>query len=169
MSTDSALLELNLNLERYSRSRLGLVSSFGAMTPTSQSKKGNSMTTTNTLESRETTALIGSDKVEGTAVYGADEKKIGKIERVMLDKASGKVAYAVLSFGGFLGMGEDYYPTPWSLLKYDTNLGGYRANFTKDQLEKAPKYSQSTSWNWNRDNDRRVYDYYKTQPYWTAP
>jgi hypothetical protein len=164
-----ALMELNLNPERYSRLRLGLVSLFGAMTPTSQSKKGNSMTTTNTLESRETTALIGSDKVEGTAVYGADEKKIGKIERVMLDKASGKVAYAVLSFGGFLGMGEDYYPTPWSLLKYDTNLGGYRTNLTQDQLEKAPKYSQSTSWNWNRDNDRRVYDYYKTQPYWAAP
>jgi hypothetical protein len=164
-----ALMELNLNPERYSRLRLGLVSLFGAMTPTSQSKKGNSMTTTNTLESRETTALIGSDKVEGTAVYGADEKKIGKIERVMLDKASGKVAYAVLSFGGFLGMGEDYYPTPWSLLKYDTNLGGYRTNLTKDQLEKAPKYSQSTSWNWNRDNDRRVYDYYKTQPYWATP
>lgn len=139
------------------------------MMPTSQSKKGNPMTTTNTLESRETTTLIGSDKVEGTAVYGTDEKKIGKLERVMLDKASGKVAYAVLSFGGFLGMGEDYYPTPWSLLKYDTNLGGYRTNLTKDQLEKAPKYSQSTSWNWNRDNDRRVYDYYKTQPYWTAP
>jgi PRC-barrel domain len=73
----------------------------------------------------------------------ADEKKIGKLERVMLDKASGKVAYAVLSFGGFLGMGEDYYPTPWSLLKYDTNLGGYRTNLTKDQLEKAPKYNQS--------------------------
>jgi hypothetical protein len=127
------------------------------------------MTTTNALESRETTALIGSDKVEGTAVYGADDKKIGKLERVMLDKASGKVAYAVLSFGGFLGMGEDYYPTPWSLLKYDTNLGGYRTNLTKNQLEKAPKYSQSTSWNWNRDNDRRVYDYYKTQPYWIAP
>jgi hypothetical protein len=138
------------------------------MALTSQSKKGNSMTTTNTLESRETTTLIGSDKVEGTAVYGADEKKIGKLERVMLDKASGKVAYAVLSFGGFLGMGEDYYPTPWSLLKYDTKLGGYRASLTKDQLEKAPKYSQSTSWNWNRDNDRRVYDYYRTQPYWSA-
>jgi len=168
MSTDSALLELNLNLERYSRSRLGLVSSFGAMTPTSQSKKGNSMTTTNTLESRETTTLIGSDKVEGTAVYGTDEKKIGKLERVMLDKASGKVAYAVLSFGGFLGMGEDYYPTPWSLLKYDTKLGGYRTNLTKNQLEKAPKYNQSTSWNWNRDNDLRVDDYYKTQPYWSA-
>jgi hypothetical protein len=86
----------------------------------------------------------------------------------MLDKASGKVAYAVLSFGGFLGMGEDYYPTPWSLLKYDTKLGGYRTNLTKGQLEKAPKYNQSTSWNWNRDNDHRVYDYYKTQPYWSG-
>jgi hypothetical protein len=124
--------------------------------------------TTNALESRETTTLIGSDKVEGTAVYGTDEKKIGKLERVMLDKASGKVAYAVLSFGGFLGMGEDYYPTPWSLLKYDTNLGGYRTNLTKNQIEKAPKYSQSTGWNWSRDNDRRVYDYYKAQSYWSG-
>ncbi|MGC2714633.1 MAG: PRC-barrel domain-containing protein, partial [Pseudolabrys sp.] len=61
-------------------------------------------------ETRETTSLIGSDKVEGTAVYGADHEKIGSIERVMIDKISGKVAYAVLSFGGFLGMGEDYYP-----------------------------------------------------------
>jgi PRC-barrel domain len=69
-------------------------------------------------------ALIASDKVEGTAVYGTDDKKIGKLERVMIDKISGKVAYAVLSFGGFLGMGEDYYPMPWSTLKYNTSLGG---------------------------------------------
>jgi hypothetical protein len=116
--------------------------------------------------SDETTTLIGSDKVEGTPVYGADGKRIGKIERVMLDKVSGKVAYAVLSFGGFLGMGEDYYPVPWSTLKYDTNLGGYRANLTNDQLEKAPKYSSSTGWSWNRENDRRVYDYYRVSPYW---
>jgi hypothetical protein len=119
-----------------------------------------------TLESRETTSLIDSDKVEGTAVYGADEKKIGKIERVMIDKISGKVAHAVLSFGGFMGIGEDYYPLPWSMLKYDPNLGGYRVTLTKDQLGKAPKYSKSTDWNWNRDNDRRVYDYYKAPPYW---
>jgi hypothetical protein len=119
-----------------------------------------------TLESRETVSLIGSDKVEGTAVYGADEKKIEKLERVMIDKISGKVVHAVLSFGGFMGMGEDYYPTPWSMLKYDTKLGGYRVNLTKDQLDKAPKYSKSTDWNWNRDNDRRVYDYYKAPPYW---
>ena len=119
-----------------------------------------------TVEARETTSLIGSDKVEGTAVYGADEKKIGSIERVMIDKTSGKVAYAILSFGGFMGMGEDYYPVPWSTLKYDSNLEGYRVSLTEDQLKKAPKYSSSTDWNWNRDNDHRVYDYYRTDPYW---
>ena len=124
------------------------------------------MTTANTLDSRETSLLIASDKVEGTAVYGSDQNKIGELERVMIDKLSGKVAYAVISFGGFLGIGEDYYPMPWSTLKYDTNLGGYRIGVTKDQLEKAPKYSENTGWSWNRDNDRRVYDYYKAEPYW---
>ena len=115
---------------------------------------------------RETATLIGSDKVDGTAVYGADQEKIGSIQRVMIDKLSGKVAYAVMSFGGFMGLGEDYYPVPWSTLKYDTNLGGYRVNLTNDQLKGAPKYSDSTDWNWSRDNDRRVYDYYKATPYW---
>jgi hypothetical protein len=80
---------------------------------------------TTVTDRRETVSLIGSDKVEGTAVYGADKKKIGSVQRVMIDKISGKVAYAVVSFGGFLGMGEDYYPLPWSKLDYDTQLGGY--------------------------------------------
>lgn len=124
------------------------------------------MVTTTATETRETTTLIGSDKVEGTAVYGADQNKIGSIERVMIDKLSGKVAYAVLSFGGFMGMGEDYYPVPWATLKYDTNLGGYRTNLTESQLKGAPKYSESTGWNWNRENDRRVYDYYQAPRYW---
>jgi len=66
-----------------------------------------------TVEERETGTLIGSDKVEGTAVYGPDESKVGSIERLMIDKQSGKVSYAVLSFGGFLGMGDDHYPLPW--------------------------------------------------------
>jgi hypothetical protein len=69
-------------------------------------------------ENRETGSLIGSDKVEGTAVYGANDTKIGSIERVMIDKMSGKVSYAVLSFGGFLGIGDDHYPLPWQSLKY---------------------------------------------------
>ena len=84
---------------------------------------------------RETVSLIGSDKVEGTAVYGADERKIGSVQRIMIDKISGEVAYAVVSFGGFLGMGEDYYPMPWPNLKYDTRLDGYRVGVTEDQLK----------------------------------
>jgi PRC-barrel domain protein len=123
-------------------------------------------TATSSVDARETASLIASDKVEGTAVYGADENKIGRVERVMLDKRSGKVAYAVLTYGGFLGMGEDLYPTPWSNLTYDTRLEGYRTNLTKDQLEKAPKYRKGSDWAWSRDNDARVYDYYHAAPYW---
>jgi PRC-barrel domain len=115
---------------------------------------------------RETASLIGSDKVEGTAVYGADERKIGTLQRVMIDKMSGKVAYAVVSFGGFLGMGEDYYPLPWANLKYDTSLGGYRVGITEDQLKGAPKFNRNTDWDWSdRSRDKAVYDYYDT-PLW---
>ena len=69
------------------------------------------------------------------------QSAIGSIERVMIDKISGKVAYAVLGFGGFLGMGDDYYPLPWQSLKYDTNLGGYIAGISDGQPRGAPKYS----------------------------
>src|SRR5215468_12428662 len=101
------------------------------------------------LERRETGQLIGSDKVEGTAVYGADDNKIGSIERVMIDKKSGRVSYAVLGFGGFLGLGNDHYPLPWQSLKYDTSLGGYVTGVTESQLSGAPKYRDDTAWNWN--------------------
>jgi PRC-barrel domain len=102
-----------------------------------------------TIEDRESLNLIGSDKVEGTAVYGADTQKIGSIERVMIDKISGKVSYAVLSFGGFLGIGDEHYPLPWQSLKYDTNLGGYVTGVTENQLRGAPKYSNDDNWNWS--------------------
>ncbi|MEO6782330.1 MAG: PRC-barrel domain-containing protein [Bradyrhizobium sp.] len=112
-------------------------------------------------EARETGSLIGSDKVEGTAVYGADRTKIGSIERVMIDKMSGKVSYAVLSFGGFLGMGNDYYPLPWQSLKYDTSLGGYITRITEAKLTGAPKYNNDSSWNWSDPaRTRSVDDYY---------
>jgi PRC-barrel domain len=121
---------------------------------------------TNVDDRRETVSLIGSDKVEGTAVYGPDDKKIGTVQRVMIDKVSGKIAYAVVSFGGFLGMGEEYYPMPWSKLDYDTELGGYRVDVTEDQLRGAPNFRRSTEWDWsNRTNDERVYKYYN-EPLW---
>jgi hypothetical protein len=112
-------------------------------------------------ETRETGTLIGSDKVEGTAVYGPNDQKIGSIERVMIDKKSGRVSYAVLSFGGFLGIGDDHYPLPWQSLKYDTALGGYRTGVTEKQLEAAPRYGNDNSWNWaDESRARSVSDYY---------
>jgi PRC-barrel domain len=112
-------------------------------------------------ETKEIGNLIGSDKVEGTAVYGADNQKIGSIERVMIDKISGRVSYAVLGFGGFLGIGDDHYPLPWQSLKYDTGLGGYITGITLKQLEGAPKYGNDNSWNWaDVSRTRAVNDYY---------
>jgi hypothetical protein len=119
------------------------------------------------LESRETFSLIGSDKVEGTPVYRSNGDKVGTIERIMIDKLSGKVAYAVMSFGGFLGIGEDYYPLPWSLLTYNTRLDGYEVNISEQQLKGAPKYSKHENWDWSdSERGRRVYDYYQATPYW---
>jgi hypothetical protein len=112
------------------------------------------------IEARETAGLIGSDKVEGTAVYDARGEHIGSIERVMIDKISGHVAYAVLQFGGFLGIGSDYYPLPWDALTYDMSLGGYRVTITEAQFRGAPKY-QGDTWDWDdRARGRQVYDYY---------
>ena len=112
-------------------------------------------------EASETGNLIGSDKVEGTAVYGADAQKIGTIERVMIDKVSGRVSYAVLGFGGFMGIGNDHYPLPWQNLKYDTRLGGYVTGVTEEQLQRAPRYAADNDWNWGDPaRARAVNDYY---------
>lgn len=112
-------------------------------------------------EIRETGDLIGSDKVEGTAVYGADAQKIGSIDRVMINKISGKVAYAVLSFGGFLGIGDDHYPLPWPSLKYNPELGGYQTGVPVERLKDAPHYAESGDWNWaDTARARTVNDYY---------
>lgn len=114
------------------------------------------------MQDRETSSLIGSDKVEGTTVYGADRREIGSVERVMIDKVSGQVKYAVLSFGGFLGMGNDYYPLPWQSLRYDQSLGGYVTNITEAKLKSAPKYSDENSWDWSDQSASRVNKYYES-------
>jgi hypothetical protein len=120
-----------------------------------------------TVDKRETASLIGSDKVEGTPVYRSNGERVGQIERVMIDKLTGKVAYAVMSFGGFMGIGEDYYPLPWSLLTYNPALEGYEVNVDKQQLKGAPKYSKHESWDWSdRARDQRVSDYYGVTPFW---
>jgi hypothetical protein len=86
---------------------------------------------------------------------------MGTIKRVMIDKISGKVAYAVLSFGGFLGIGDEYYPLPWQSLKYDTNLGGYVTGLTEAKLKGAQKYASESTWDWSEPGTARsVDDYY---------
>src|SRR5678816_3901345 len=87
---------------------------------------------------------ISSTKVAGTAVYNANGDKLGSIDDVIIDKVSSKVRYAALEFGGFLGVGTDRYPLPWTMLKYDTRLDGYVVPLQKAQLENAPRYQQTS-------------------------
>lgn len=82
--------------------------------------------------------LISSLKVEGTPVFDRRGDKIGTVHSIMLDKSSGRVAYAVLSFGGFLGFGSRVYPLPWSMLTYDRGLQGYYVELTREDVESAP-------------------------------
>lgn len=112
----------------------------------------------------ETHELIASNKVEGTPVYNRQGERLGEVYNFMVGKRSGKVAYANMSFGGFLGMGESYHPLPWDMLTYDTAQGGYVVDLDKDRLTSAPSYRSDQNPYVDRDYPRRVSDYYGT-PY----
>jgi sporulation protein YlmC with PRC-barrel domain len=86
------------------------------------------------------TRAIAASRVTGTNVYNPQGEKIGHVEDVVLDKMSDKVMFAVIGFGGFLGIGERYHAMPWSMLDYDPNRGGYIVTLSRDVLEKAPSY-----------------------------
>ena len=113
------------------------------------------------VEANETNRLISSGKVDGTAVYNTAGEHLGSIHHMMIDKFTGHVEYAVMSFGGFLGMGESYHPLPWKTLTYDTRLGGYVTDVTRVRLEGAPSYRASDMPNWS---DRSYTD--RIDKYW---
>jgi hypothetical protein len=114
----------------------------------------------------ETDRLISSDKAVGTAVYNRHGEHLGSVYNLMIDKHSGQVAYAVMSFGGFLGIGESYHPLPWRMLTYDTRKGGYVIDIDRTRLETAPSYTTSTAPNWaDRDYGHRIDDFYGVPPY----
>jgi len=92
--------------------------------------------------------LIGANQVQGTTVYDLAGEKLGSVEDVMLDKRSGRIAYALLTFGGFLGIGDRYYPLPWEKLTYDTSKGGYVVDIDRDVLEGAPSYTDRATASW---------------------
>ena len=104
--------------------------------------------------------VISSDRVEGTDVYDREGKKLGSIDELMIDKRSGQVRYAVMEFGGFLGMGTDRYPVPWDMLDYDTEKEGYVVPLDKSRLEGAPRYADDDAPEYDEPYARRVHSYY---------
>lgn len=86
--------------------------------------------------------LITASRVHGTPVFNRAGERIGHVEDLSIDKASGQVRYALLAFGGFLGIGDRFHPLPWSALEYDTRRSGYVVNMDKPELEQTPHYSR---------------------------
>ena len=116
------------------------------------------------------TSAIRASTVIGTNVNDPSGKKIGEVEDVLLDKLSNNIMFAVVSFGGFLGMAEKYHPVPWSSLNYDKSKESYVVNFTKEQLEAAPAASiEDLTRNDGRDFRDKAFDYYKAARYWETP
>jgi PRC-barrel domain protein len=116
------------------------------------------------LEADETDRLISSEKVEGTAVYDRQGERLGTVHHLMIDKYTGQVAYSVMSFGGFLGIGESYHPLPWKMLTYDIRLGGYLVDLDRRRLEGAPSYTSRQIPNWS---DRSYTE--RIDRYWMPP
>jgi hypothetical protein len=113
--------------------------------------------------------LIESDRVEGTTVYDPRGNDIGSIKRLMIDKISGRVCYAVMSFGGFLGMVAEEHAVPWNKLTYDTRLGGYSTDIIEEQLRRAPAFSRDRTFDWSdRARERELHDHYRAPYYWAV-
>lgn len=110
---------------------------------------------------------IKASKVIGTDVVNSVGENLGDIKEIMLDPVSGKVAYAVLSFGGFLGLGEKLYAVPFSALAYDHAQDEYTLDVSEDRLTSAPSFEAS---NWptmaNEEWNRGIYKFYEKRPYW---
>ena len=110
--------------------------------------------------------LISSRRVEGTPVYNRSDQRLGSIHSVMIDKKSGKVAYAVLSFGGFFGLGENVHPVPWEVLAYDVDLDAYVVDLTREQLENAPTLRLDQADRPQPQDYEEVTGYYAKLPWW---
>ena len=118
-------------------------------------------TNTQGVATDETGNLIAASKVNGTSVYNSQGESLGSIYDVMIDKRSGEVAYAVMSFGGFLGIGEEYTPLPWSTFRYDTRQGGYVVDTDAETLRGGPRYTADEYEQWGDPAyGRSIDDYY---------
>lgn len=117
------------------------------------------------LDRDESSNLISSAKVEGTPVFATDGERIGHIDHLMIGKLDGRVAFSVMSFGGFLGLGESFHPIPWEALDYDTERGGYVVNIEKSRLKDAPYYDRAgAAPDYNRAYGTSIYGFYGAVP-----
>lgn len=116
------------------------------------------------VATEETERLIASDKVEGTAVFDRGGDHIGRVHHLMIDKHSGQVAYAVTSFGGFLGIGESWIPLPWKALTYEPRVNGYVVAVDRAKLRDAPNYASNADPDWADQKYRREIDHYWFPP-----
>lgn len=114
--------------------------------------------------------LMGADTLVGNDVYNHKGEDLGDIKEIMLDMRSGKVGYAVLSFGGFLGMGEKLFAVPWNALKLDTKNKRFELNVEKDRLQDAPGFDKD-KWPNMADQswEKEIHSYYGTKPYSDDP
>jgi len=117
-----------------------------------------------TVGDRTDSSMVSSSDVNGTAVYSPTGDHLGQIDHLMIDKNSGQIAYAVMTFGGFLGIGSEEHPLPWKKLTYSGEMGGFVTDVTQDQLVGAPE--RSDGWFDDRNYAQRSYDYYGVSPYW---
>jgi hypothetical protein len=106
--------------------------------------------------------LIESNRIEGTRVYARDRQHIGTIDHLVIEKVSGRVVYAVMSFGGLLGVGAHVYTVPWEKLNYDPRLGGHHTHITQRELQDAPHLPHDS----DRQHEEEVMRYWNVPPYW---
>jgi hypothetical protein len=113
--------------------------------------------------------FIESDRVEGAPVYGANDGYIGTIKRLIIEKTSGRIVYAVVAIGGFLGLGQESHTVPWGALRYETKLGGYRTEITESELRDAPDFSREGEFAaHDPSRERALHDHYRQAPYWVS-
>lgn len=110
--------------------------------------------------------LISSEHLVGASIYDQTGKEIGKIDRLMIDRASGHALYAIVDFCGFMCLRPDHHAIPWSAVQYDKANQRYTTTVTEKLLEEAPAFDDD-SWT-DRDWETRIHQHYSARPYWEA-
>lgn len=109
-------------------------------------------------------SIIESDRVEGTAVYDRDNRQIGTIKRLVIEKVSGRVLYVDVTFGGLFGLGVHHHTIPWDKLTYDTELEGYHTDVTEEQLRGSPLFTHEREGKIEKDREREMQNYWLNRP-----